>query len=96
MFQNLTIYNETRKEFKYVRAEGGVQLPIAHALRLTESTKNPNLRAVSLRFASVLWPPSGLEVCGRKEEERIMPSLVAITSALARTTCVRTHYVRTN
>ena len=25
-----------------------------------------------------------------------MPSLVATSSALARTTCVRTHYVRTN
>ena len=32
----------------------------------------------------------------RKKEERIMPSLVATTSALARTTCVRMHYVRTN
>ena len=31
----------------------------------------------------------------RKEEERIMPSLVATMSALARTMCVRTHYVRT-
>ena len=30
------------------------------------------------------------------KEERIMPSLVATTSALASTTCVRTHYVRTN
>ena len=31
---------------------------------------------------------------GRKEEEGIMPSLVATTSALARTTCVSMHYVR--
>ena len=28
---------------------------------------------------------------GRKEEEGIMQSLVATTSALAHTTCVRTH-----
>ena len=32
----------------------------------------------------------------RKKKERIMPSLIATTSALASTTCVRTHYVRTN
>ena len=32
----------------------------------------------------------------RKEEEGIMPSLVATTSALARTTCVRMHSVCTN
>ena len=31
---------------------------------------NPNLRAVSLSFAPVLWPPSDLEVRGRKEKER--------------------------
>ena len=31
----------------------------------------------------------------KKKEERIMPSLVATTSALARTTCVGTHSVRT-
>ena len=30
-----------------------------------------------------------------KERRRLMPSLVATTSALAHTTCVRTHYVRT-
>ena len=32
----------------------------------------------------------------KKKKERVMPSLVATTSALARTTCVRKHYVRTN
>ena len=32
----------------------------------------------------------------KEKEERIMPSLVATTSALARKPCVRTHYVRTN
>ena len=32
----------------------------------------------------------------KKEKERIMPILVATTSALARTTCVRTHFFRTN
>ena len=32
----------------------------------------------------------------KKKKERIMPSLVATTSTLAPTTCVRTHYVRTN
>ena len=32
----------------------------------------------------------------RKKKERIMPSLVATTSALARKLCVSTHYVRTN
>ena len=32
----------------------------------------------------------------RKKEERIMTSLVATTSALARKPCVSTHYVRTN
>ena len=32
----------------------------------------------------------------KKEEERIMPSLVATTSARARTTFVRTHFARTN
>ena len=31
-----------------------------------------------------------------KKEEKIMPSLVATTSALVRTTCVQTHYIRTN
>ena len=31
----------------------------------------------------------------KRKERRIMPSLVATTSALARTTCVSTHYVRT-
>ena len=31
-----------------------------------------------------------------KKERRIMPSLVATTSALAQKPCVRTHYVRTN
>ena len=31
----------------------------------------------------------------KEEEERIMPSLVATTSALARKLCVSTHYVRT-
>ena len=30
-----------------------------------------------------------------EEEGRIMPSLAATTSALARTTCVRTHFVST-
>ena len=45
--------------------------------------------------------PSGRKVRGRKErrrrkkERRIMPSLVATTSALARKMCVRTHFVRT-
>ena len=81
-------------------AEGGANLPIAHALCLPEPTKKTNLRVVSLRFAPVLWPPSYLEVRGRKErkkeegkkeegkkeEGRIMPSLVATTSALTRTT----------
>ena len=33
---------------------------------------------------------------GKKKEERIMPSLVATTSALARTTCVHTQYFRNN
>ena len=34
---------------------------------------------------------------GKKEEERKrMPSLVSTMSALARTPCVRMHYVRTN
>ena len=35
---------------------------------------------------------------GKKEEkkERIMPSLAATTSALARKPCVRMHFVRTN
>ena len=32
--------------------------------------KNTNLRAVFLRFAPVLWPPSDLEVRGRKERRR--------------------------
>ena len=32
----------------------------------------------------------------KEEKERIMPSLVATTSALARKPCVSTHYVRTN
>ena len=31
-----------------------------------------------------------------EEEGRVMPSLVATMSALECTTCVRTHYVRTN
>ena len=45
---------------------------------------------------------SGRKVHGRKEKEerrtkkeRIMPSLVATTSALTHTTCVRTHYICT-
>ena len=42
-----------------------------------------------------IYIPSGRKVRAWKEE-RIMPSLVATTSALARTTCVRTNYVRTN
>ena len=36
-----------------------------------------------------------LSLAKRKKKERIMPSLVATTSAPARTTCVSTHYVRT-
>ena len=42
--------------------------------------------------------PSERKVRGRKKERRrrIMPSLVAATSALARKMCVRTHFVRTN
>ena len=47
--------------------------------------------------------PSGRKVSGRKErrrrrkrKRRIMPSLVATTSALARKPCMSTHYVRTN
>ena len=32
----------------------------------------------------------------KKKKVRKMPSLVATTSALARTTCMRTHYVHTN
>ena len=33
---------------------------------------------------------------GQKEEEGIMPSLVAATSALAHTTCMRMHFVHTH
>ena len=41
--------------------------------------------------------PSGRKVCGRKEERRrIMPSLVATTSSLARTHNVRTHSLRSH
>ena len=41
--------------------------------------------------------PSGRKISGRKKEKRrIMPSLVATTSASARTTFVRTHFARTN
>ena len=32
----------------------------------------------------------------KEKEERILPSLVATTSAIAHTTCVGTHYVHTN
>ena len=37
-----------------------------------------------------------VEAKKKKKQERIMPSLVATTSALARTMCVRTHSIRTN
>ena len=54
-------------------AEGGANLPIAHALCLPEPTKKTNLRVVSLRFAPVLWPPSDLDVEkyveGKKKEK---------------------------
>ena len=57
-----------------MRAQRGhAHLPIVQALRLPEPTKKPNLRAVTCVEEE------------RKKEERIMPSLVATTSALART-----------
>ena len=59
---------------------GGAHLPLSHALRLPEPTKNTNMRAVSLRFTPVLWPPSDLEVLGRKKKKE---SLVATMSACA-------------
>ena len=34
------------------------------------AAKKTNLRAVFLRFAPVLWPPSDFEVSGRKERKR--------------------------
>ena len=77
---------------------GGSSLPIAHTLCLPETTKKPKSEGGFIRFAAVLWLPSDLEVRAWKEqeEERIMPSLVATTSDLAHTMCVRTHYFRTN
>ena len=88
---------ENNKEYAY--AEGGAHVPIAHALRLPEPIKKPKsegcvplLRSgplAALRFGC-MWKER------RKKEERIMPSLVASMSALARTTCVSTHSVRTN
>ena len=35
-------------------------------------------------------------LCMEEKEKRIMPSLVAIKSALTREMCVSTHYIRTN
>ena len=41
-------------------------------------------------------PHSGRKIrAWKKKEERIMPSLLATTSALTCTPCVRTHYIRT-
>ena len=54
---------------------------------------------VEICFQLPRQTPSGRKVRRRKKKkkkERIMPCLVATTSALARTTCVRTHSVRTN
>ena len=58
---------------KYACAEGGAHLPLVYALRLPEPNKKPNLLAVSLRFAPVIWQPSDLDVkkpCMEEEEER--------------------------
>ena len=74
---------------------GGTHLPIAHALHLPEPKKKKNLRAAKGSERSV-----GTQyVEGKKEtnkQERIMPNLVDTTFALACTTSVRTHSVRTN
>ena len=71
-----------RKEKEYACAKGGV---------LTY----PYLTFASLRsFAARRFWGSWKE--RKKEKERIMPSLVATTSAQARTKCMRTHSVRTN
>ena len=53
----------------YACAKGGAHFPIAHALRLPEPTKKNYLRAVSLRFAPVLWSSSDLEVRAWKKEK---------------------------
>ena len=49
------------------------------------------------KFKIIVKPLLGEKYAeGKKKEGRgTMPSLVANTSALVRTTCVRTHYVRT-
>ena len=57
---------------------GRAHLPIVQALRLPEPTKKTNLRAVTCMEE---------ERKKEEEEERIMPSLVATTSALARKPC---------
>ena len=80
----------------YACAEGGAHLPIAHALHLPDPTNKPKSKDVSLRFAASFGRPQILKyVEGKRKEERIMQSLVATMSALARKPCVRTHYVRT-
>ena len=82
----------------YMRRGGWSLTRSARTLPARAKKKSKNLRAVSLHFTPVLWPPSDLEVRRRKKEkkERIMPSLVATTSALARTMFVRLRYIRTN
>ena len=48
---------------KYACAEGVAHFPITRSHSTCQSQPiNPNLRAVSLRFAQVLWPPSDLDV----------------------------------
>ena len=78
-----------------------------HALRSHQNAKLV-CRGGSLLTHSARTPPAvhpgitiwGREVSGKKKkkeekEGRIMPCLMATMSALARTTCVRTHSIRT-
>ena len=51
-----------------VRRGGGSHSARTPPNRANKKTKN--LRAMSLCFAPVLWPPSDLEVCGRKKDRR--------------------------
>ena len=53
--------------------------------------KKPNLQAVSLCFAPVLWPPEDLEVRAWKETEKRRKNNVKFSGHYVR---LRTHYVR--
>ena len=70
-------------------------------LKMTTEITQTDFKKSQEEFQLSRQTPSGRKVCGRKKkkkekERRIMPSLVATTSALARKPCVSIHYVRTN